>query len=113
MVVTHEDYNHDQDQDNNGRSIGGINFDAHEDILVETVCTDIPAPTSGFREAHLGERLNENIKRCKHMKPTPIQRHAIPIAMASRDLIAYAQTGSGKTAAFCFLIISGILKKKN
>ncbi|TQD93336.1 hypothetical protein C1H46_021094 [Malus baccata] len=45
----------------------------------------------------------KNIKRCKYVKPTPIQRHAIPIAMAC------AQTGSGKTAAFCFPIISGVL----
>ncbi|KAM6580231.1 hypothetical protein CsatA_004005 [Cannabis sativa] len=89
---------------------GGINFDAYEDIPVETSGTDIPAPVNGFRDICLGERLHDNIKRCKYVKPTPIQRHAIPIAIAGRDLMACAQTGSGKTAAFCFPIISGILK---
>ncbi|PON87638.1 DEAD-box ATP-dependent RNA helicase [Trema orientale] len=97
------------EEDNNGGGV--INFDAYEDIPVEASGTDIPAPMTGFEDVHLGERLNENIKRCKYMKPTPIQRHAIPIVMAGRDLMACAQTGSGKTAAFCFPIISGILKK--
>lgn len=41
-----------------------------------------------------------------------MQRHAIPISLAGRDLMACAQTGSGKTAAFCFPIISGIMKRK-
>jgi ATP-dependent RNA helicase DDX3X len=61
----------------------------------------------------LGDAVNENIRRCKYVKPTPVQRHAIPIANAGRDLMACAQTGSGKTAAFCFPIISGILKSRD
>ncbi|KAF2286252.1 hypothetical protein GH714_012613 [Hevea brasiliensis] len=61
-------------------------------------------------EIDLGEALNQNIRRCKYVKPTPVQRHAIPISLAGRDLMACAQTGSGKTAAFCFPIISGIMK---
>ena len=52
-----------------------------------------------------------NIKRCNFTNPTPVQRHAIPIGMGGRDLMACAQTGSGKTAAFCFPIIASILNQ--
>lgn len=91
---------------------GGINFEAYEDIPVEVSGADVPAPASSFAqmEAALGERLSENVRRCGYVRPTPVQRHAIPIAAAGRDLMACAQTGSGKTAAFCFPIISGITK---
>ncbi|KAH6759683.1 RNA helicase family protein, partial [Perilla frutescens var. frutescens] len=80
------------------------------DIPVETSGKDVPSPVSTFAEIDLGEALNLNIKRCKYVKPTPVQRYAIPISLAGRDLMACAQTGSGKTAAFCFPIISGIMK---
>ncbi|MBA0784218.1 hypothetical protein Gotri_001810 [Gossypium trilobum] len=87
-----------------------INFDAYEDIPVETSGDNVPPPVSTFAEIDLGDALNLNIRRCKYVKPTPVQRHAIPIALAGRDLMACAQTGSGKTAAFCFPIISGIMR---
>ncbi|KAI3450886.1 hypothetical protein Pfo_007551 [Paulownia fortunei] len=88
----------------------GINFDAYEDIPVETNGKDVPPPVTTFAEIDLGEALNLNIRRCKYVKPTPVQRYAIPISITGRDLMACAQTGSGKTAAFCFPIISGIMK---
>ncbi|KAD5508761.1 hypothetical protein E3N88_16464 [Mikania micrantha] len=88
----------------------GINFDAYEDIPVETSGDNVPPPVNTFAEIDLGEALNLNIRRCKYVKPTPVQRYAIPISLSGRDLMACAQTGSGKTAAFCFPIISGIMR---
>ncbi|CAN1120438.1 DEAD-box ATP-dependent RNA helicase 52C [Linum perenne] len=89
---------------------GGINFDAYNDIPVKASGTDVPPPVESFEEIDLEEGLIQNVQRCKYTKPTPIQKHAIPIAVAGRDLMACAQTGSGKTAAFCFPIISKVLK---
>ncbi|KAI4378499.1 hypothetical protein MLD38_015970 [Melastoma candidum] len=89
---------------------GGINFDAYEDIPVDATGKNVPPPVSTFAEIDLGQALNANIQRCKYVKPTPVQRYAIPISVAGRDLMACAQTGSGKTAAFCFPIISGIMQ---
>ena len=87
----------------------GINFDAYEDIPVETSGRDCPEPMNTFQDCDMPESLALNVGRCKYSKPTPVQRHAIPVAMAGRDLMACAQTGSGKTAAFCFPTIAGIL----
>ncbi|KAF7053593.1 hypothetical protein CFC21_061477 [Triticum aestivum] len=88
----------------------GINFEAYEDIPVETSGREVPPAVGTFAEIDLGAALNDNIRRCKYVRPTPVQRHAIPISLAGRDLMACAQTGSGKTAAFCFPIISGIMR---
>ncbi|PKU72337.1 DEAD-box ATP-dependent RNA helicase 52C isoform X1 [Dendrobium catenatum] len=87
-----------------------IDFSAYEDIPVETSGSDVPPPASTFAEIDLGEALNRNIQRCRYVNPTPVQRYAIPISLAGRDLMACAQTGSGKTAAFCFPIISEVMR---
>ncbi|GFQ01215.1 dead-box ATP-dependent RNA helicase 52c [Phtheirospermum japonicum] len=82
-------------------------------VPVEATGTDIPPPATSFSEIGFSAKaLKDNIRRCKYVNPTPIQRYAIPVAIAGRDLMACAQTGSGKTAAFCFPIINGIMLVK-
>ncbi len=53
-----------------------------------------------FAELKLSESILKAIAACGYTEPTPIQARAIPEALLGRDLIASAQTGTGKTAAF-------------
>ena len=59
----------------------------------------IPEPIRSFEEANLYDAFLQNIKLANYLKPTPVQKYAIPIAIANRDLMACAQTGSGKTVS--------------
>lgn len=82
-----------------GASISaGINFDKFDKINVQVSgdgCEKF-APVDTFQDAGLREYLLENIRKSGYTKPTPIQKRAIPIIMAKRDLMGCAQTGSGK-----------------
>lgn len=53
-----------------------------------------------FETIGLCEPLLRALAAAQHVTPTPIQRAALPLALAGHDLIGCAQTGSGKTAAF-------------
>ncbi|HEY2517275.1 MAG TPA: DEAD/DEAH box helicase [Polyangiaceae bacterium] len=53
-----------------------------------------------FQELNLAEPLLRALEAEGYASPTPIQRQAIPHVLAGRDLLACAQTGTGKTAAF-------------
>jgi ATP-dependent RNA helicase RhlE len=62
---------------------------------------------------HLGLHpdLLRGVKDLGFVRPTPIQADAIPPALEGRDLLACAQTGSGKTAAFLLPILHGLMHK--
>ncbi|GAB4438807.1 MAG: DEAD/DEAH box helicase [Chloroflexi bacterium OHK40] len=58
-----------------------------------------------FAELGLGEPILAALGELGYDEPTPIQEQAIPALLAGRDVIAHAQTGTGKTAAFALPII--------
>uniref|UniRef100_A0A3B4EE13 RNA helicase n=1 Tax=Pygocentrus nattereri TaxID=42514 RepID=A0A3B4EE13_PYGNA len=86
----------------------GINFERYDDIPVEATGNNCPAPIENFHDVDMGEIIMGNITLSRYTRPTPVQKHAIPIIKAKRDLMACAQTGSGKTAAFLLPVLSQI-----
>ena len=58
-----------------------------------------------FKELNITEPILKAIKEKGYTVPTPIQEKAIPAALAKRDILGCAQTGTGKTASFAIPII--------
>jgi ATP-dependent RNA helicase RhlE len=65
--------------------------------------------TVDFRALGLAEPLLKAIEESGYTTPTPIQAKAIPLALERKDLMAGAQTGTGKTAAFSLPILHTLL----
>src|SRR3974390_1883522 len=55
---------------------------------------------NNFTELQLSARLQGNLAKHGFIEPTPVQAQSIEPALAGRDLVATAQTGTGKTLAF-------------
>jgi len=68
---------------------------------------------SGFRGLGITQKLLEAIGRLNYSEPTPVQKQAIPIGIEGRDLIAIAQTGTGKTIAFGIPMIQRLGQNPN
>lgn len=85
--------------------------------------SDIPAPLSSFSDlshAHIINSISKitnasvnfpkyllaNVAAANYADPTPVQKQAIPVMLAKRDLLAGAPTGTGKTAAFVLPILA-------
>jgi len=64
-----------------------------------------------FNAFKLHASLIQGIKELGFVRPTPIQADSIPPAMDGRDVLACAQTGSGKTAAFLLPILHKLIDK--
>ncbi|XP_071371208.1 ATP-dependent RNA helicase DDX3X-like isoform X6 [Centroberyx affinis] len=86
----------------------GINFEKYDDIPVEATGQNSPHHIESFQDVEMGEIVMGNIALSRYTRPTPVQKYAIPIIKSKRDLMACAQTGSGKTAAFLLPILSQI-----
>lgn len=64
---------------------------------------------SEFSELNLAPALQQNMQRNGFIKPTPVQAQSIPPALTGVDLVATAQTGTGKTLAFLLPIVNSFL----
>ncbi len=62
-----------------------------------------------FKELNITDQILKAIEEKGYTTPTPIQQKAIPVALAKRDVLGCAQTGTGKTASFAIPIIQNLL----
>ena len=65
---------------------------------------------NNFESFGLSQKMNNALVDMKFTTPTPIQQKAIPIVLNGFDILGSAQTGTGKTAAFCIPIIEMLAK---
>ena len=90
----------------------GIYFSKYDSIPVKTLGENKPSSITNFQTSGLATVLLENVRRAEYTVPTPVQKHGMLIIMAGRDLMASAQTGSGKTAALLLPIIDCIISTR-
>src|ERR1700720_4559132 len=64
-----------------------------------------------FTELSLSPVLQANLAKHKFVNLTPVQSEAIPPALEGRDVVATAQTGTGKTLAFVLPLLESLLKQ--
>ena len=69
-------------------------------------------PGNGFYDLGIAPSLIKGINRLNFTNPTPIQKESIPVGIQGDDIIALAQTGSGKTIAFGIPMLQRLSKSK-
>ncbi|KAI8319013.1 ATP-dependent RNA helicase dbp9 [Martensiomyces pterosporus] len=66
-----------------------------------------------FQSLDLDDRLLRALGKMELVHPTLVQAKAVPLALAGKDILARAKTGSGKTAAYCLPVLHKILEAKD
>ncbi|CAD6886969.1 unnamed protein product [Tilletia controversa] len=76
-------------------------IDAYRKLKQMTIQgTGIPKPVTSFDEAGFPDYIMREIQKMGFTEPSPIQSQAWPMALSGRDVVAIAETGSGKTIGF-------------
>lgn len=84
-----------------------------DDIPTTEAPVSQKAKADAFESLRLDARLLQAVAREKFSQPTLVQARAIPEALAGKDILARAKTGSGKTAAYALPILHSILLGKS
>src|SRR5271168_152866 len=64
---------------------------------------------NSFSESMISPYMKERLAAMKFVTPTPVQAASIPVALEGKDVLATAQTGTGKTLAFLIPVIEKLL----
>lgn len=65
-----------------------------------------------FQQLNIGGPILDALHEKGYRTPTPIQQQAIPAILSGRDVLAAAQTGTGKTASFCIPLLQQLSQRK-
>lgn len=79
--------------------------DIRTNLYIKVKGEKVSKPVLEFQHCQFTKTLNENLAQFGYLTPTPVQMQVIPSALSLRDVMACAQTGSGKTAAFLLPMI--------
>src|SRR5271163_1321015 len=66
---------------------------------------------NSFSESMISPYMKERLAAMKFVTPTPVQAASIPVALEGKDVLATAQTGTGKTLAFMIPVMEKLLKQ--
>jgi len=80
---------------------------------IDPETTPILEVATSFDDLGLAAPILAAVKEMGYKTPTPIQSQAIPLVLAGRDLMAQAQTGTGKTAAFVLPLLQKMVTYAN
>jgi len=78
----------------------------------EQIIAPVYIPKNTFSDFLIETQIKTNIKEKGYETPTPIQDQVIPLLLEGKDVVATANTGTGKTAAFLIPLINNIITKK-
>lgn len=76
-----------------------------QELGIETQGRDVRRPIIEFEHCGLPATLSGNLKKAGYEAPTPVQMQMVPVGLSGRDVIASADTGSGKTVAFLLPVV--------
>lgn len=81
-----------------------------QELGIETQGSDVIRPVIEFEHCGFPATLSSNLKKAGYEAPTPVQMQMVPVGLTGRDVIASADTGSGKTIAFLLPVVTRALK---
>ncbi|XP_030640182.1 putative ATP-dependent RNA helicase DDX59 [Chanos chanos] len=83
-----------------------------EELAILTKGRDVNRPIIEFEHCNFPTVLSSNLKKAGYETPTPIQMQMVPVGLVGRDVIATADTGSGKTVAFLLPVVVRALESQ-